>query len=245
MKFYSIFSELLSKHIEEKNKIRTGNYIKKIILALTSFDVYCVDIQHMSKELTKELVYGWLSQLSCKSSCYQTQCKIAIRQFAIYLLENGKIAYVSSYSDSKPQLEEKVFRSCLAESIMGLVESKRARGYKYGPLNEYGLLKRIDTFCIHEKLAKDELPRWLVEKWSEKINNEGRKSRANRIVVIRQLAMHMLAQGKEAYVVEALPFPHNPFPYIPDEKEMAALLAEIDSQKKQTPLVELYFTCTI
>jgi hypothetical protein len=55
MKFYSIFSELLSKHIEEKNKIRTGNYIKKIILALTSFDVYCVDIQHMSKELTKEL----------------------------------------------------------------------------------------------------------------------------------------------------------------------------------------------
>ena len=219
MKFYSIFSELLTNHIEEKNKIRTGNYMKRIILALTSFDVYCVDIQHMSKELTKELVHGWLSQQSYRSSCYQTQCKIVIRQFAIYMLENGKMAYVSPYSNPKPQLTEKVFRSCLAESIMGLVESKRARGYKYGPLNEYGILKRIDTFCLHEKLVKEELPRWFVEKWSEKINDEGSKSRANRIVVIRQLALHMLAQGKEAYVVEAVPFPTVRFLIYPIKKK--------------------------
>lgn len=235
MKFYSIFSELLANHIEEKYKIRTGNYIKKIVFALTSFDRYCAEMQYRPEELTKELVHGWFSQQSCRSSGCQEQCKIAIRQFAIYLLENGKQAYVSPVCNSKTQPAEIIFKSCLAESIMGLVESKRARGYKYGSLNEYGILKRIDTFCSNEGLAKEELPRWFVEKWSERINNEGSKSRANRIVVIRQLGLHMVAQGKEAYIAEAVPFPHNPFPYIPDEKEMAALLAEIDSQKNKHP----------
>lgn len=235
MKFYSIFSELLADHIEEKYKIRTGNYIKKIGFALTSFDMYCAGLHHKSEELTKELVYGWLSQQSCRSSDYREQCRIAIRQFAIYLLENGRRAYVSPVCNPEIQPVEKTFKSCLAESIMGLVESKRARGYKYGPLNEYGILKRIDTFCINEGLAKEELPGWFVEKWSERIDNEGSKSRANRIVVIRQLALHMVAQGRDAHIAEAVPFPHNPFPYIPDEEEMTALLTEIDSQKSKHP----------
>lgn len=235
MKFYSVFSKLLDGHLEKKNKTCTEDYAKRIRYILASFDMYCAELQHTSEELAKELVYGWLSRQSCRSSDYQNQCKIAIRQFAIYLLENGRVAYVSPVCSPEILSVEKTFKSCLKGSIKGLVESKRARGYKYGTLNEYGLLKRIDAFCINEGLEKDELPRWFVEKWSERINNEGLKSRANRIVVIRQLAFYMVSQGKEAYIAEPAPFPHNPFPYIPDEKEMVALFAGIDSQKNNHP----------
>jgi len=235
MKFNSVFSKLLDGYLKGKNKTCTENYMKKVNRILASFDVYCAELQYKSEELTKEFVYGWLSQQSCKSSDYQEQCKIAIRQFAIYLLENGRKAYVSPVCSPEILPVEKIFESCLEGSIKGLVESKRVRGYKYGALNEYGILKRIDAFCISEGLEKDELPRCFVEKWSEKINNEGLKSRANRIVVIRQLALYMVSQGKEAYISEPIPFPHNPFPYIPDEKKMAALLSEIDSQKNKHP----------
>lgn len=235
MNFYSAFSKLLDGNLEKKNKTCTENYVKRTRCILASFDMYCIELQHTSEALDKELVHGWLSRQSCRSTDYQNLCRIAIRQFAIYLLENGRIAYVSPVSSPEVLPVEKTFKSCLKGSIKGLVESKRARGYKYGTLNEYGLLKRIDAFCINEGLEKDELPRWFVEKWSERINNEGLKSRANRIVVIRQLALYMVSRDKEAYIAEPAPFPHNPFPYIPDEKEMAALFAGIDSQKNKHP----------
>lgn len=235
MNFCSVFSKLLDVHLEKKNKTCTEGYVKRTRFILASFDMYCVELQHTSEKLAKELVYGWLSRQSCRSSGYQNQCKIAIRQFAIYLIQNGRVAYVSPVCSPKNLSVEKTFKSCLKRSIKGLVESKRARGYKYGLLNEYGLLKRIDDLCINVGLEKDELPRWFVEKWSERINNEGLKSRANRIVVIRQLAIYMVSQGKEAYIAEPAPFPHNPFPYIPDEKEMAALFAGIDFQKNKHP----------
>jgi len=67
-----------------------------------------------------------------------------------------------------------------------------------------------------------------LNKWSERNNNEGAKSRCNRIVVIRQLAIYMISQGKTAYVAEAASNPRNPYPYVPDEMEMAALLEKID-----------------
>ena len=197
--------------------------------------MYCCELKHKSGELTRELVDGWLSGEAHRNSDYQRQYRTAIRQFAIHLLENGMKAYVSPVYRPEVLPVDETFKSCLKDSIKGLVESKRARGYKYGPLNEYGILKRVDSFCVSEGLQKDELPRWIVEKWSEKINDEGAKSRANRIVVIRQLALFMISHGKKAYVAESIPYPHNPFPYIPDEKEMAALFVEIDLQKNKHP----------
>ena len=235
MMFHSVFSKLLDDYLEGKGKTCTGSYVRKISCVLASFDIYCAGLHHMSEELTEELIHAWLFQNTYRSSAYQKQCRLAIRQFAIHLVENGKKAYVPPVCDHGTQSVEKAFESCLGESINGLVESKRARGYKYGALNEYGILKRIDTFCIEEGIEKEELPRWLVEKWSERTSNEGMKSRANRMVVIRQLALYMVSQGKEAYVAESAPFPHNPFPCIPNEKEMAALLSEIDSKKSSNP----------
>ncbi len=71
MKFHSVFSKLLNNYLEEKYKNRTGDYIKKIGRALTAFDVYSAELQYTSEELTKELVYGWLSRQSCRGSDYR------------------------------------------------------------------------------------------------------------------------------------------------------------------------------
>jgi len=224
MTFHSVFSELLSEHLEKKSSVCTDNYVNAIRRSLASFDVYCINLGHNKEDLTEELVSGWLLLQSDRSSSFQELRRWAIRQFAIHLLENGRKAYVPPVRMPEVHLTEKAFESCLKESIHGLLETKRARGYKYGRQNEYKLLKRLDTFCINEGLGKDELPRWLVEKWSVRLGMEGPKSRAN-----------MISQGKRAYIAESVPVPRNPFPRIPDEKEMAALLSEIDSRKNRHP----------
>lgn len=235
MTFHSVFFELLDEHLEEKSKICSTNHVNGIRRSLVSFDAYCAGLRNNTEELTEELVGGWLLLQSDRSSVFQERCRWSIRQFAIHLLKNGRKAYVPPVRIPVTQLTGKAFESCLGESIRGLVEVKRTRGYKYGPMNEYKILKRLDSFCNGEGLRKDELPRWLVEKWSERFDKEGPKSRANRVTVIRQLAMYMASQGKEAYIAEPVPVPSNPFPRIPDEKEMAALLSEIDSQKTRHP----------
>jgi integrase len=235
MKFSSGFSELLVGHVGAKLKSCTEGYVKKTVSALSSFDAYCVEAGYVSGRLTEAVVSGWLSDQAEKGCCIEALCRTAIRQFALFLVENGKPAYVLPVRSQKAQPTETVFGSCLSGFIVGLLESKRARGFKYGLLNECGILRRIDAFCIDEGLEGEGLPRWIVEKWSERTSGEGAKSRSNRIVVIRQLAMYIVAHGGNAYVAEAAPVPHNPFPYVPNEEEIAALLVEIDSQKDRIP----------
>jgi integrase len=235
MKFRSVFSSQLAACLEEKSGALSESYMKNFGRALVSFDAYCAESRRKTDGLTEELVAGWLSGQLSKSSGWRNQCGIAARQFAMHLLKTGNAAYAPPVARKAAQPAQKAFESCLRDSIRGLLESKRARGYKYGALNECGILKRIDAFCVREGLAKDELPRWFVEKWAERTGGEGLKSRANRIVVMRQLAMHMASQGKAAHVAEAVPFPRSPFPYVPDEREMAALFAEIDSQRNRRP----------
>ena len=242
MKYDSVYSGLLTQYLSEKSAVLASDYFKKIETALSSFDAYCAKTRINEKVFTEDTVSGWLSEQSHKHSYYQPLLRTAIRQFAIYLLDNGILAYVPPYRSQIAQHEKKTgYASCLAVFIEGLVESKRSRGFKYGPFNEQCILKRLDEFCINEGLEGDELPRWIVEKWSERTSGEGAKSRSNRIVVIRQLAMHMARLGGNAYIAEAAPVPHNPFPYVPDEIEMAALFTEIDAQEHRTPWSRLAF----
>jgi len=236
MKHNSAYSNLLAQYIAEKRIALTRSYFRNIESALSSFDAYCVKIGSTEKTLTEGIVNGWLSEQSRKSNYCQLLCRTAIRQFAIYLLDNEILAYVPPCRSPKTRQEEKAgFSGCLAGPIEGLVESKRSRGFKYGPFNEQRILKRFDEFCVEEGLEGDALPRWIVEKWSERTAGEGAKSRSNRIVVIRQLALHIIARGGNAYVAEAVPVPRNPFPYVPGEDEMAELLAEIDAQNHRAP----------
>jgi len=240
MIYSSVYSNLLEQYMVGKRKALSSSYFKKVEIALTSFDAYCEKTGLTVKTLTESTINDWLSGQSNKNSYCQSLYKTAIRQFAIYLLDNGIKAHVPPCRvTSAQQKETSGFNSCLAGFIEGLVESKRSRGFKYGPYNEQCILKRFDEFCIREGLAGDTLPRWIVEKWSERTVGEGAKSRSNRIVVIRQLALYMIALGGNAYVAEAAPVPHDPFPYVPDEGEMSALLAEIDAQKYKTPWTRL------
>lgn len=241
MKFRSGFSELLAWYVDAKLKSCTGGYVKNIVRVLASFDTYCVETGYVTDRLTAAVVTGWLSNQSEKRSHVEALCRTAIRQFAIFLIRNERPAYILPVRSPKTQLTGPTFRSCLSKFIGGLVESKRAHGYKYGSLNEYGILRRIDAFCIDEGLEGEELPRWLVEKWSERKAGEGQKSRSNRIVVIRQLAMYIVSQGGDAYIAEMAPVPHNPFPYVPSEEEISALLMEIDSQKDRIPWAAYIF----
>ena len=211
MVYNSVFSDWFSQYIAEKSNVCSGGYIKRTAAALESFDMYCAKTGYALEFLTEGIVNGWLAGQPRKDACARDFRRTAIRQFAMFLLNNGIMAYVPPVCNPNANRKEpKRFSGSLSGFIEGLIESKRSRGYKYGPFNEKSILMRLGEFCNREGLETDALPKRIVEKWSERTAGEGAKSRSNRITVIRQLALHMAALGGSAYIAEAAPVPITP-----------------------------------
>ncbi len=117
--------------------------------------------------------------------------------------------------------------SPFAPLIESLVASKRSHGYSYeATLYELG---RFDRFCAETGVSSPELGRDLVAAWSEPMGTEGAATREGRVSAVRQLALHMLALGLDAYVPHDFCGGRRTVPYIPTDAEVADLLAEADA----------------
>jgi integrase len=124
-----------------------------------------------------------------------------------------------------------VFESVLAPYIISLLELKRSCGYKY--VAQTGPLKRFDIFCQNRGLKEPILTRELFEAWSERLSTESSSGQIQRIIPVRQLALHMISLGMKAYCPHITIKHEFNVPYIPNAEEVLMLLEVADNYKSK------------
>ena len=235
----SVFSALINQFLGRETKRLAAETVEKLARALIIFDGFCVDERCTDISLPESIVSKWMARKPDEPPTTWKMRKDGLRRFYIFLAEAGYPVFVPIEPCCRKAAPEYEFKSPFAESIKGLIIAKRSAGFDYGVLNEFGLLRRFDTFCLENNYAGDELTQQIVELWSLQTEGEGLKSRSNRMVVIRQLATYMLKQGKMAYVADSCGIIPRPFPYIPSELELKAVFSEIDHRKWAWPWMNL------
>lgn len=85
------------------------------------------------------------------------------------------------------------FKSRLAPYIQGLLDQKRALGFKYD-VEEY-VLGRFDKYWLETNGNSEDVTIESLAGWCRQLPTEGKSSQAMRISVVRQLALYMNGQG--------------------------------------------------
>jgi len=121
------------------------------------------------------------------------------------------------------------YQSSLGEYIRGLVQHKRALGYRYASPEH--ILRHFDQFCIESNWTEPCLGKSLVDRWCQKCQNEAHATWKGRIQVIRQLALYMARLGLPAYVIPAGILPKGPHyvPHIYSVEELSAFFCQVDA----------------
>lgn len=123
------------------------------------------------------------------------------------------------------------FNSNFRKSIYGLIEQKRALGYKY--LSPVGILKRFDDFCEINYPNEKILTKEIVLHWATKLPNEKPATLQGRVTPVNELAKYMIRTGKEAFILPKgnLPIIPKYVPHIYTDDELLRLFKYIDSCK--------------
>ena len=90
------------------------------------------------------------------------------------------------------------FNCVLAPFINKFLIQKRSLGYHY--TREALALCNFDRFLVALAHSKANLPRTVVEQWTEKRGEERPRSQGNRISLMRQLGKSLVRQGIEAHI---------------------------------------------
>jgi integrase len=91
------------------------------------------------------------------------------------------------------------YLSLFAPHIIGLIEQKRAIGYKYA--SEVGILRRFDAFCVKKYPNESVLNRDIVLDWATKRPEEKAATLQNRITPVKELTKYMVRLGLEAFIL--------------------------------------------
>lgn len=120
------------------------------------------------------------------------------------------------------------YSSALAPHIMGLIEQKRALGYKYH--SETGILRRFDVFCTERYPYESTLTREMMLDWATQRPNEHPSTLQGRISPIKELAKYMVRLGLEAFVYPRGLMPRVPryVPHIYSNEELKLIFAQTD-----------------
>lgn len=132
---------------------------------------------------------------------------------------------------------EYTLRSAIAPYIQGLLDQKRALGYKY--VTEEYILRTFDEYWIRENGDLSVLTRETVEGWMQRRPNEGRTSRSGRISVLRQLAIYMNGIGYASYIPDERYVKDHPVIHVLSSEEITEVFSVIDRYrpKKNWPHV--------
>ena len=120
------------------------------------------------------------------------------------------------------------YNSVLAPCIKSLISQKRANGFSYS--SEAMMLMRFDRLCVLYGLDEIELPKALVDLWSEQDANENLNTRIGRISCLRQLAKHMMSLGFDVYLPKQIQSGEKTHPYVLNHEEIVELFRVIDNQ---------------
>jgi len=106
---------------------------------------------------------------------------------------------------------------------------KRSAGYKY--LSEAIIAKAFYTYTQTHPISKQGLTQKFMDAWATAQLQEGRKSLANRVGVLREFAIYLNMHGYKAYILKPISKANNKqfIPYVFSEKEIANIMQAIDT----------------
>ena len=229
MDYNSVFAPYILDLLEKK---RAEGYVYKHAAAMLHlFDLYCVERGFQEKHLTRELLADWVVLRDGERRRYQSQRVTYVRQLAIYMSSIGIDTCIPRKMYREPCKGPKMmpFASSLAPYIQGLIDQKRAGGYKYDM--EALTLYQFDRFCQERGVAGNSLSRDIAMEWLARRSSEGNRARNSRAACIRQLAKYMLSLGKDAYVPFGSSTELKPVPHILTQEELQAFFFEVDHFK--------------
>jgi len=120
------------------------------------------------------------------------------------------------------------FESHLAPYMIGLIEQKRALGYKYE--TQESILKKFDRLCSERFPDERTVTRAMLDVWSLKKDYEQPGTLRNRVTAVAHLADFICGFGQAAYIFPTNDLPKEPkyIPHIYSEDELQRLFRQID-----------------
>lgn len=120
------------------------------------------------------------------------------------------------------------FESLLAPYMAGLIEQKRALGYKY--VVQARILERFDKLCLEQFPDESTVTKPMLDIWSILKSYEHPGTLRNRVTVVSHLAGFICGLGREAYVFPTNDLPKEPqyIPHIYTDNELQRLFRQID-----------------
>jgi integrase len=91
--------------------------------------------------------------------------------------------------------------SPFADLMAQFVQEGRSCGYRYE--TESTALRQLDRFLCDMGLTSLELPKSVVESWTEKRSNDRPRTHQARISIVRRFGLFLRRKGRDAYVPEA------------------------------------------
>ena len=120
------------------------------------------------------------------------------------------------------------FLSAFAPYMNGLIEQKRALGYKYGC--EPAILRRFDVFCRERYPGEIAITHEIMMDWAAKRPNESPATLQGRLTPVRELAKYITSLGLEAYLMPKGLMPRVPryMPHIYSNAELKRIFDKTD-----------------
>ena len=120
------------------------------------------------------------------------------------------------------------YLSAFAVQIIGLIEQKRALGYKYE--SEPAILRRFDKFCRERHPNEPALNREIMTDWATKRPGEHPATLQGRLSPVRELARYMASLGLEVYIMPKGLMPRVPryMPHIYTNDELKRIFDQTD-----------------
>ena len=91
------------------------------------------------------------------------------------------------------------YASAFAPHIVGLIEQKRALGYKYD--SNVSALRRFDEFCQEHHPNETVLNQKVMMDWAAKRPGEKAANLQGRLSPVRELSKYIVRLGREAYIM--------------------------------------------
>jgi integrase len=120
------------------------------------------------------------------------------------------------------------YTSAFAPHIIGLIEQKRALGYKYS--SEAALLRRFDAFCLELHPDETILNMTVMMGWAAKRPGEHPATLQSRLSPVRELCKYIVRLGLEAYMMPKGLMPRVPryIPHIYTNEELIRIFEQAD-----------------
>lgn len=131
---------------------------------------------------------------------------------------------------------KKIYSSALSVYMNGLIDEKRALGYKYN--TEAYVLEKLDRYWVEQGYTSPEITIGRLEKWLSPSKKESVSSVSQRAYTVKQLALYMNARNIPAYIPLNREKRHKPIIHILNPDEIKKVFSVIDQYRPARPTSE-------